>query len=127
VSADGEAVFLAETWTNRIHRYELRPDGTVGPRVLFATLPDEPGPDGMAFDAEGRLFVAHHGAGRVDVLSPDGQVIDAIGVPGKGVTNVAFGGDDLRCLVITEVETAAIYQVRLPVAGQRLYGGPRHG
>jgi len=123
INADGSAVFLAETYRNRVLRYEIRPDGTVGPRTVFTTLSGRPGPDGMAFDAEGLLYVAHFGEGRVDVVGPDGRVVDAIDVPGRQPTNVAFGGDDLRLLVITEVETRSLYGVRLKTPGQRLFGG----
>jgi len=126
VNADGTAVFLAETYKNHILRYEIRSDGTVGAGTVFAELGGGPGPDGMAFDAAGKLFVAHYGESRVDIVDQNGQVIDHIPVPGKGVTNCAFGGDDLRTLAITEVESKSLYQTRLPVAGQRLYGGWKH-
>lgn len=126
VNADSSAVFLAETRTNRIYRYALHADGSIGERERFAELPGAPGPDGMAFDAEGRLYVAHFGAGSVDVFGPTGALLGTISVPGRNVTNVAFGGPDHRLLVITEVETGSIYAVQLPVEGQRLYGGLNH-
>lgn len=121
VAADGRAVYLAETRHNRVLRYEIGPDGAVGSRQVWAILDGEPGPDGMAFDAEGFLYVAHWGGGRVDVIDPSGAVADRIAVPGRNPTNVAFGGPDRRTLVITEVETASLYQVRTRVPGQPLY------
>jgi gluconolactonase len=123
LNADETAVFLAETGPNRVLRYAIGPDDALGPRAVFAQLSGGPGPDGMAFDAMGRLFVAHHGEGRVDVLDPDGREVDHIPVPGRQVTNVAFGGPDFTTLVITEVETASVYRVKLGVKGQRLFGG----
>jgi gluconolactonase len=122
INADNSAVFLAETQRNHILRYEIAPDGRVGPRRLFARLSGEPGPDGMAFDQAGNLYVAHWGEGRVDVLGPSGSQIGEIEVPGKHPTNVAFGGPDRTTLVITEVETASVYRVRLDVPGQPLFG-----
>ena len=50
LSADGAAVYLAETYRNRILRYPIEPDGTLGAREDFAFLPGGEGPDGMAFD-----------------------------------------------------------------------------
>jgi len=120
------AVFLAETRPNTIWRYELGRDGSVGPRTEFARLGGVPGPDGMAFDAGGLLYVAHHGEGRVDVFDPDGREVDHIRVPGRQVTNVAFGGADFDALTITEVETASVYRLKLGVKGQRLFGGWNH-
>ncbi len=122
LAPDGGAVYLAETSRNRILRYGIAPDGAVGEREEFATLRDEPGPDGMAFDAAGNLYVARFGAGRVDVIGADGHAVDAIAVPGRKVTNVAFGGPDRTTLVITEVETASLYRVELDVPGLRLFG-----
>ncbi len=126
LNADESAVFLAETYRNHILRYPIGPGGAVGRPTVFARLSDGPGPDGMAFDAEGRLYVAHFGEGRVDVLDQDGREIDRIPVPGREVTNVAFGGPDFDALVITECQTASVYRIKLGVRGQRLFGGLNH-
>ena len=122
LSADGGAVYLAETYRNRILRYSIGADGAVGAREDFAFLPGWEGPDGMAFDEAGNLYVAHFGGGKVAVFNQSGEMIEVIPVPGAKVTNVAFGGADRRMLVITEVETASIYQTRVGVPGLRLFG-----
>jgi gluconolactonase len=123
ITADGSAVILAETSRNRLLRYRIGPDGSVGPREHWADFPLPSGPDGMAFDANGDLYVAHFGGSRVEIFDPTGVHVDAIDVPGEKVTNVAFGGDDGKTLVITDVATASLYRVRLTVAGQALYDG----
>ena len=97
-------------------------DGAVGAREDFAFLPGWEGPDGMAFDEAGNLYVAHFGGGKVAVFNQSGEMIEVIPVPGAKVTNVAFGGADRRTLVITDVETASIYQTRVDVPGLRLFG-----
>jgi gluconolactonase len=116
-------VYLAETYRNRILRYQVGPDGAIGEREEFAALPGGDGPDGMAFDEAGNLYVAHYGGGKVAIFAPTGEMIDQIPVPGAFVTNVAFGGPDRRTLVITDVETASLYQTRVDVPGLVLYGG----
>jgi gluconolactonase len=126
LNADESAVYLAETPRNHILRYPITAGGDVGQPVVFARLPGQPGPDGMAFDGAGNLYVAQHGAGRVVVLDPDGRALDAIPVPGRQPTNVAFGGDDVSSLIVTEVQTAAVYRIPVGVAGQPLFGGFRH-
>jgi gluconolactonase len=122
VAPDGSAVYLAETWTNRILRYGIGADGKVGPRTEFAKLSDGPGPDGMAFDSAGNLYVAHYNGARVDVLDATGREVVRIEVPGPGVTNVAFGGADGRDVVITEVSTASVYRTRVEIPGLKLFG-----
>jgi gluconolactonase len=123
LNADESAVYLAETYRNRILRYAINPDGTLGQRQKWAGTHLPPGPDGMAFDASGNLYVAHYSGQCVDVYNPQGQRIDEIKVPGKNPTNVAFGGPGNQTLVITEVQTHSLYRVRLDVAGQRLNDG----
>lgn len=126
LNADESAVFLAETPRNHILRFPIAPDGTVGAPTVFARLRGSPGPDGMAFDAEGRLYVAHHGEGCVVVLSPDGHEVDSIAVPGRQPTNVAFGGPDVSSLIVTEVQSGAVYRIHVGVKGQPLFGGLFH-
>jgi gluconolactonase len=123
LSPDGAAVYLAETYRNRILRYPIGADGAIGAREDFAALPGGHGPDGMAFDEAGHLYVAHYGGGKVAIFGSSGAMADQIPVPGAFVTNVAFGGPDRRTLVITDVETASLYQTRVDVPGLALYGG----
>lgn len=126
INSHESAVFLAETRPNRILRYAIAADGAIEERTVFARLSGGPGPDGMAFDAEGRLFVAHHGEGRVVVLDSAGREVEQIPTPGRQPTNVAFGGPDFDTLIVTEVETRSVYRVKLGVKGQPLFGGFHH-
>jgi gluconolactonase len=122
IAPDGHAVYLAETGHQRILRYVIAPSGEMGPREVFALLPGEVGPDGMAFDEAFNLYVAHYGGGRVAIFGPDGGMTGSIPVPGANVTNIAFGGEDRRDIVITDVETASLYQTRAEVPGRLLFG-----
>jgi gluconolactonase len=121
VAVDASYLYLAETWHNRVLRYARRADGSIGPREQWCQLDGAPGPDGMAFDARGDLYIAHFGGARVDVVDPGGQVVDQIPVPGSKPTNVAFGGADGRQIVVTEVETGSLYQGRALVPGAPLW------
>lgn len=71
------------------------------------------GPDGMAEDVKGNIYVAgglnsddvavedNSQKGGIYVFSPSGKLIDFIAVKVDEVTNCAFGGDDRKTLYIT--------------------------
>ena len=121
VSAAGDFVYLAETLKDRILRYRINGDGTMGPREHWADVPPPHGPDGMCFAANGELLVAHHDGSGVDVFSPDGKWVEKIDIPGRYTTNCCFGGPTNSTLIVTDVDTQSLYSVELSISGQPLY------
>lgn len=115
VGRDG-AIYIAETKHNRIWRYERRGDGSAGEGKVWCDLPrgDEGsffGPDGIVFDKKGRLFVAHFGVGKIEVISADGKTVLArLDASGQNPTNLCFSRDG-AILYVTEIETRAIYSL----------------
>jgi gluconolactonase len=121
IDKTGKRLYVAVTRANAIWRVPLLDRGVtkVG---TFVQMSGGLGPDGMAFDAEGGLVVAHAGYGAAwwfDEIGRPKAMIRSCG--GMLVTNVAFGGGDNRYIYITEHDSAAIMRARLPVAGQPLY------
>ena len=75
---------------------------TLGPTRVFADLRGEPGePDGSCVDAEGGVWNARWGAGRVVRYTPDGRVDRSVPVPASQPTRPAFGGPHLDTLYVT--------------------------
>ena len=89
-------------WTESVTRRVRRLDD--GKPVTFCQLPDSQVPDGMAFAADGRLFVATTVSQGVTVISSDGAVLDEIHL-GEHATNCAFDGS---CLYVTATRAADI-------------------
>jgi sugar lactone lactonase YvrE len=58
-------------------------------------------PDGMCLDSDGNLWIAVHGAGRVECRSPGGTLFGVIELGVPQPTSVAFAGPGLDVLVIT--------------------------
>jgi len=121
---DRQTLYLAETQTQRIFRFTLSKDGRHAKRELFTTLPQdsshpEYGPDGMAFDAEGNLYIAHWGTVHVDVVSEQGDMIGMFPVLGKYPTNVAFWG---TWLYVTEMEHGQVVRLDVGMQGLELFG-----
>lgn len=107
----GKSLFVAVTRANQIWRLPLHADGSVTKVGVFISLPGSPvGPDGLAFDEVGTLYVAQPGAGRIWAISPLGDIVALVEscVAGRMTTNLAFGGHDRRRLFITESETGTV-------------------
>ncbi|HNR69520.1 MAG TPA: SMP-30/gluconolactonase/LRE family protein [bacterium] len=121
-SADGRQLFVCESGKQRILVFDLGDDGELTNQRVFAELPGGD-PDGINFDLQGNLYVAHFGGGAVIVLAPDGSVRRVIPTPGKKPSNVEFGNSDRKTLYVTEVETNSVYSIRVPVAGLPLLQG----
>lgn len=58
-------------------------------------------PDGMTFDAQGRVWVAHWGGACVSRFSADGRLTHRVALPTDHVTNVCFAGPRLERLFVT--------------------------
>lgn len=86
--ADGSVVWV-ESYTNAVKR--RRVDGSV---EHVCTLADGHLPDGLKVARDGALYVTTTASHGLDVLSPDGQVIDFVEV-GTVPTNCAFSGSTL--------------------------------
>lgn len=110
---------------SRAHRV-CRLDG--GEAVTFCQLPDSHVPDGMAFAADGRLFVANTTFGGVTVLSPQGEVLTEIDL-GEHATNCVFDGSTLYVTATRtpEIEaserTGSFWRVETDATGLELIGG----
>lgn len=79
------------------------------------------GPDGMAFSADGDLYVAVFGQGDVTVLGPDGSVRQRIRTKGRKPTNVAFGRPGDRRIYVTEDEHGNLEVFDAGTDGLRLH------
>lgn len=109
----GTALVIAETYRQRLWKGTW--DSTNGQWVdpePWADVGGPIGPDGMAFGADGLLYVAVYGSGQIIALDADGGITRAYKVPGTNPTNVAFDPTGELGLVVTEAEQGII--VSLP-------------
>jgi gluconolactonase len=96
LSPDDKTLYVGSLEKN-VWAYSIDKDGKPGKRRLFASVD---GPDGMAMDCAGNLYVTSHGAGTIEVFDPAGKKLGSISVAPK-TTNAAFGGADRKTLYIT--------------------------
>ena len=101
-SADGRYLYHSDTARRTVFRFERTADGGIANRTTFIQFAEEDGyPDGMTMDAEGGLWIAHWGVGRVSRFHPDGTLDRAIALPARQTTNVTFAGPDLTRMFVT--------------------------
>jgi sugar lactone lactonase YvrE len=103
-SPDQRTMYYIDTPTLQVAAFDYDGDtGTISNRRPIVTFPSGVGrPDGMAVDAEGRLWIAHWDGGRISRWNPeDGRLSLEIPLPVARVTSCAFGGPNLDRLYIT--------------------------
>jgi gluconolactonase len=132
ISPDDKTLYLIEAHIRKggaklIRAYDLQPDGSVtNMRVHYTFGPGRSG-DGMTVDTQGNLYVAAginfpRGSDEtldnktgVYVISPAGKLLRYIPIPEDLVTNVAFGGADMKTLYVTAGKT--LFRVRVDTPG----------
>lgn len=125
ISPDGRWLFHTDTGRSEIYRFRLHDDGTLDDKRLWLRFEAEWGnPDGMTFDAEGGLWVAHWGGGRISRFDRDARIEREIRLPASQITCMAFAGDALDRLFVTsasvdvdDVEGGALFEVDPGVSG----------
>jgi gluconolactonase len=124
-----DRLYVNETLTGNIYRYSWRDGKVCAPRELYGNVlrpdaqPGWKGPDGMAFDAEGLLYVAVFGQGDVTVLDRDGSVANRIATQGRLPTNLAFALPGHRAIYVTEYENAEVEIFPVNCDGLKLCDG----
>jgi len=126
LSPDERHLYL--TALQRLMRYDIDADGSLGAGVLFASG-DGIG-DGLKTDERGNVYSTNGaGPGLVRITAADGTLLGYIELPVYGgepkrqicATNVAFGDPDGRSLFITACDD--VYRIRLRVRGSHLASG----
>ncbi|KAJ5763641.1 hypothetical protein N7533_002322 [Penicillium manginii] len=105
LSPDERFLYVAMTRSNAVWRLPLNADGSTTKAALFFQSFGCAGPDGLAVDEEGSLFICHPSLGSVFVVDSDGvpkaRIVTAP-EGGKNLTNCTFGGEDGKTIFITD-------------------------
>jgi gluconolactonase len=123
LSADGRFLYVAESSPPLISRIAIQPDGSAGERSVVVELPRQV-PDGLAFDETGDLYISLYNPNIIYRLSAAGELItlydDWEQLMLVAPTNIAFGGPDMKTLIIASLCGWSVHTAQMPAAGLRL-------
>lgn len=123
MSADERTIFMVESNTNRVLRFEIDEAGSV---VRHSVHGEDVGrlPDGLALDDNGNLYVSCYASDDIHQLSPDGTntlfAYDPWAILLSRPTNMAFGGENFDQMYVANLGRTTITRATVGVKGQRL-------
>ena len=103
LSPDERTLYVVETPTARCWAFDLAAPGTLAAAkgTALAVLGDGHYFDSLGVDSAGHVCVATMPIGAISEIWPDGRRIDQYVLPDPIVTNICFGGPDLRTAFAT--------------------------
>jgi L-arabinonolactonase len=119
-SPDGARFYFSDSPKRAMYVYDCdAASGEISNRQTFARTPEGAFPDGANVDADGCIWSAQWGAGRVVRYKADGAVERVLEMPVSQPSCVAFGGPNLDLLFVTSARDGLNEQALLlqPRAG----------
>jgi len=117
VSPDQKRLYVAESATNRLLCWDLKPDGSLTNQQVVMEFPN-PTLDGIMFDEFGRLWIARWTNKTVDVVDVDkGELLKSYPAGGDEVSNLCWWGTDLY---VTVAGQHSIHRLAVGVRGANI-------
>ena len=110
LNTNEKVLYVANGLGDSVLAFDVRPDGTVTNRRSFARL-NGMGADGLAVDAEGRLYAATPSG--VQIFSAQGRSLGTIPIPDGH--ELAFAGADKKTLYVVSRNT--VWKIAMVAAG----------
>lgn len=121
ISADERLMLHTDSGRRLILAFDLDvAAGTLASRRVWRQFTPEDGyPDGMCFDAEGCVWVAHWDGACISRFTSNGRLLRRERLPTSQITNVCFGGENLDRLFVSSARVGLLPEqlVDEPLAG----------
>ena len=123
LSADERHLYVVESDTDSVLRFQIGENARLGEAEVYA---NDIGrfPDGLAFDAQGNLYVCCYASDEIWRIGPDRVKTriahDRWGILLGGPTNLAFGGKEFDEIFVANLGRTTITRVKLGIPGQPL-------
>jgi gluconolactonase len=126
LSQDELTLFIADTYAARIWSFDLAEPGKLAaqenehlPGRVIGSLPGLQLIDSLAIDNQGNVCAATLYNGGISIIR-EGVEPKHVAIPDNLVTNICFGGEDMRTAWITGAENGRLFRCQWPTPGQRL-------
>jgi sugar lactone lactonase YvrE len=103
ITPDGRTLIVAETFGSKLTAFDIKQDGSLANRRIWAGLAKGIFPDGICLDAEGAVWVANAGGPAVYRIKQGGEVLQRIETSAHAYACM-LGGPDRRTLFIMTAE-----------------------
>ena len=103
---DGTTLLVSETFAGCITAFDIRADGTLAERRVWAQLPEGAHPDGLCLDEAGHVWVASYLSGEFLLVREGGEVLQRLVFDDRWAMSCCLGGDDGRSLLLCTAETS---------------------
>jgi gluconolactonase len=129
LSPDGTRLYVSETFTARVWWWDVTgPGEIVGGRTIagsgganyFWGSGDFRNFDSLAVEANGNVCVASLATPGIVVISPEGETVEFVEIDtdgDPGITNICFGGADMRTAFVTASSTGKLLRFAWPRPG----------
>lgn len=132
LSPDGTRLYVSETYTARVWWWDVTAPGEIvggrtlagsgGGNFLFGSA-DFRYFDSLGVEADGNICVASLATPGICVISPDGQLVEVVDIDtdgDPGITNICWGGTDMRTAYVTASSTGKLLRFDWPRTGLAL-------
>lgn len=117
LSPDEKTLYVNESVQRRIWAFDVDENGNISGQRTFASFSDY-GLDGMKCDSKGNVYVARYGKGSIAIFNPSGKQVQEVELKGKDVSNLVFGGKDLKTCFVTLQDRKGMEKFRTDIAGK---------
>jgi len=113
LSADGSLLYVVESEAGRVVTFAVGEDGSLSDRRVFVVLRRvdptsgvDAYPDGLKLGPDGNLYIGQYSMGRIVVVTPAGEFVEAHDVPSPAAPNLAFAADGKAIFVMAVDEVS---------------------
>ena len=134
LSPDGKVLYVSEHLSRQVLAYDVAANGSLSGKRVFLRLDNvvgadpkrdwDVGPDGLAMDHAGNLYLAEYGGGRLIIVDRQAKLLATIGFDQQFVTAPVLTDGEKHIFVTAPVsfydpeDFGAVYSVANPVYGR---------